>query len=67
VKRDFIKRIENTRQHVNAYEARVFSKVESRFKMMFADLDKELCAGQVPIDFKSRIDVIYQEIMSKCN
>jgi membrane-associated progesterone receptor component len=35
--------------------------------MMLAGLDEELCAGQVPTDFKVRIDTIYQEIMSECN
>jgi hypothetical protein len=67
VKRVFIKRIENIRLHVNAYEARLLSKVKNKLKMMFAGLDEELCAGQVPTDFKARIDAIYQEIIGECN
>jgi hypothetical protein len=31
---------------------------------MLAGLDEELCAGQVPTDFKAKTDAIYQKIMS---
>jgi hypothetical protein len=55
------------RRHKEAYEERVNSEAESKLKMMLSGLDKELCAGQIPADFKVRIDTIYQEIIGEYN
>jgi hypothetical protein len=63
----FTKRIENMFWHKDAYEEKVRSKVESKLKTMLAGLDEELSAGQIPTNFRIRIDAIYQEIMGKCN
>jgi hypothetical protein len=63
----FTKRVENIRLHKNSYEKRIADTVECKLRLMLADLDRELYAGQVPIDFKARIDAIYQDIMGACN
>jgi hypothetical protein len=60
-----IGRIEDMFWHKHAYERRVVSNVESKLEMMLASLDKELCAEQLPADFRTRIDTIYQEVMGE--
>jgi hypothetical protein len=53
--------------HKRAYEERLSSEVKRKLKIKLAGLDGELCAGQIPSDFKARIDAAYQDVMSKCD
>jgi hypothetical protein len=63
----FIRRIENRPEHIIGCGARIANAPKTILKATLASLDDELCAGQVPTDFKARIDNAYQEATSECN